>query len=1257
MSTPVPVRAWSQGWAVRWINTVVRWPRAVTLVPVVIVFLLAYPVIYQHLIKEVNSSLARRFGGCSPTPIEALAPVCARDTTTDTLYHLQYKAANVLTSSLLDHVDNLTLRPPSEWGAAAIVSPVLGTSHQLKSASSVLKHINYNLSPSLVAMFFDNVNLTNYMVTAARTLNVFVLSSNANLNETIASLPGPVSLVGSTTSSTDIAKFVGFYCSQMGYPTWYNLAVRALTWLVRVSLVGYYLYIYLSLANQHHVHSIVSVMVCWVAQTVLAATSAITLEVLLRREPGWQHIFSPSIRFSHTAYALMVTVMSSRSFFAAIDSVVSSQGMPLHRRLYRYYTSATPMITTARQLLQIAGIYGLGRLLLAGYISPEYYPYTTARFERVAEALMLAIIINYGLSVTFMIGVLVVDSWKAQSSQQEAELNRSYIADDIDDDDDTTTNGPQREDIMDSTNVVSCFFLTRNPRLSQWLLKIGYTDDELVKSAVVAVVFKVIFLTWLVYIRVPLANVGPATVTVSRRTILYYLELASVLTLMVALSLIMFRLVLPETDPDIPLLTPADFAPEKKRFNSIELRQPAHTLDIIQLKTNSHTSFVVSVGLDHRIFIWSPLAANTDPVNIATTIGAPLTGDSASQSPQLIVEGDESSSSSSPSSPSAVFDPTVPPKSTPFWPINHVNISDDGNYIVLINYRYGLIKCYERKQLAYIWEIPLPQGICRQGKVRIVESFFRRKTVPGFLARKILQKKKSMRQAQGASGSSSSASSRRGSAVSLTSLNSAINGNFPVTADDDLRELQKDEFIIVFDTGQLVVISCSEGSMKQSNILSSVFADDDQSDLKIVSAKKMMTPRVTDRIVCQVSSMPDLIVATVVNNNWKFRRVPVRGGHYNQALITTGYMSPMTPSPSVSAVNKNDFTAIARSESASSTLPSKRLGSSTPLVVRDSAVQINRPTIVTVEFVGMIVRVKNMTAEIIDVQTGIILKTFNVGRFKPSSFRVAHSEPTHCKFCGCASIQSFSIVYEDHDTPMIILHTFTIDIPRSKNYICLRVERDPREIRCIGFNAVTEHQYWFDDVVGWELTDVNMIIGFRKSKPTSPATNTSKTSGKASAFERLIHDTSLQSLRHRRQPATSASTTEADAQGCTWEGFIITASDGNLINYDIPPDTALASTRAPDICCISKYGYKSVIVNVGAGLQILYLGNDKLVEDDIYYSGNQADVWSILEDQASKGPAQSSPLYARPRPNQTINSELLFINKRARNRDKHRALA
>ena len=42
-----------------------------------------------------------------------------------------------------------------------------------------------------------------------------------------------------------------------------------------------------------------------------------------------------------------------------------------------------------------------------------------------------------------------------------------------------------------------------------------------------------------------------------------------------------------------------------------------------------------------------------------------------------------------------------------------------------------------------------------------------------------------------------------------------------------------------------------------------------------------------------------------------------------------------------------------------------------------------------------------------------------------------------------------------------MVHTFRVD----KKAICLRVERDPREIRCVGFGGAEEKVDWYENVV------------------------------------------------------------------------------------------------------------------------------------------------------------------------------------------------
>ena len=79
------------------------------------------------------------------------------------------------------------------------------------------------------------------------------------------------------------------------------------------------------------------------------------------------------------------------------------------------------------------------------------------------------------------------------------------------------------------------------------------------------------------------------------------------------------------------------------------------------------------------------------------------------------------------------------------WPVNHVGLNEDGSMVVLVSTRQGVIQGYDKRELKWTLSVHF------RGKV--LESFFRRRTVPGFLARKMIRK-------------------RRGSDASMSSVNS-----------------------------------------------------------------------------------------------------------------------------------------------------------------------------------------------------------------------------------------------------------------------------------------------------------------------------------------------------------------------------------------------------------------------------------------------------------------------------------------------------
>ncbi|KAG7195670.1 uncharacterized protein KQ657_003440 [Scheffersomyces spartinae] len=727
----------------------------------------------------------------------------------------------------------------------------------------------------------------------------------------------------------------------------------------------------------------------------------------------------------------------------------------------------------------------------------------------------------------------------------------------------------------------------------------------------------------------------------NKNDLLYYLEFSSMISFILAVSSLVFRLTpskitdisksrnIEEAFQELKNIDLIEEAKQKKtdgmgsdiarknQFNIIDLPE-RHQLDIIQLVCGRTSPFVVSIGLDHRVLIWSPLIKPTipEPINIS--------------SKALLLSNNSE-----------------------FWPINYIDMSEEGDYIVLLNYRYRLMKLFSRKSLQFLWEIQLSPT--KDGsKFKVLESFFRKRTVPGFLARKILEKNKS----------STSKS----------------------------KTFQQDDFVMVLQTGELISVSCSDGTVKVMNIIDDVYKkkaqgaikkkydmgptelDDLNSTVRLNNAKALFTPRVNDRIVCNATNS-DIFVGVTVNNSWKFRKLTLREGEFNKGITDHMYIPPpLQPMRSRQNSIDVDFASIAREEQRIKQQTKQyfiELHQKSITYDDSSVVQINMPAIVVVEFVGMVVRLKNMVAELIDIQSGIIIRTFALGNIKSNLLRVTHSEPTHCRFCGCASVQSFLIIYQEEGTKRLIVHTFRIDEKRAKSNICLRVERDPREIRCLGFNAAVEHQFWFNNVEAWESTDVNMIIGLRRETSCDDDDinsdvdhyDNSKQSfltGMVATNSRNIIDSTngLLLVRNRRALISEALQTPENGSSNNskvtspvtgkrsgkMEGFIITNIDGKLIPYEIPPSSTPDYNNIQLITCIHQFGYKSVAFNINNKLRILYLGSDKLIERNLYYCGTQATMGLVLKglpgtDSANVGP--SSPTGGK-------TSDLLFINKRRR---------
>ncbi|AOA60556.1 hypothetical protein PP7435_CHR1-1171 [Komagataella phaffii CBS 7435] len=592
-------------------------------------------------------------------------------------------------------------------------------------------------------------------------------------------------------------------------------------------------------------------------------------------------------------------------------------------------------------------------------------------------------------------------------------------------------------------------------------------------------------------------------------------------------------------------------------FQSRELIN-GHFLDIIKISTSA-CPFIISVGIDHKLLVWSPL---TDPLPF----------------------------------------PTQLPISSSLWPITNVVMSNNGSLIAVFS-KSGVVKCWSRLTMSWIWRV---RFTCLQNS-EVLESFFRKKT-PIAHRKGVSNIKKSL-----GSSPMSSPLTKKNSNLSTKSTNSprsmSIDSTYNRTNNlQSLSECKNNEFVITVSEGIMYTIDCMYGGVQEIRL----------SKLPLVCARKLSSPRVNMRLIA-IDIEGKLLIATVVNNKWKVRSLPIQPEASNSNKGTmellSGPNSLVYNQPHVSAVSSPLASAPVQSGDTklSNESTRKHIGKEISNVPSD----FKEVVIDMVPFVGMFVQAKGLVAELVDVQTGTIVKSFSIGQFKKDTFRVFHSTPAHCKFCGCASISSFSIAYTEKDSDVLILHTFSID-NRAKNNICLRVERDVRETRCLGFSSVTEHQHWLDGVERWVTTDLNMLIGVRK-KGEGETENIKDTEGYSTSLDFVEGSSGL--IKRVGSPISREPSPTMPHLSDIWEGWTM-SSNGQVHYFEIPNgvDEGLLIKK---IGPVAKFGHKSIVVAFGNVMKILYLGNDNLIEED---------------SEGNIGTEDSSP--------GGTNSALSFINRR-----------
>ncbi|CDO94723.1 unnamed protein product [Kluyveromyces dobzhanskii CBS 2104] len=554
---------------------------------------------------------------------------------------------------------------------------------------------------------------------------------------------------------------------------------------------------------------------------------------------------------------------------------------------------------------------------------------------------------------------------------------------------------------------------------------------------------------------------------------------------------------------------------DKTDFHIKELSINGHQLDIVDIAT-SKAPFIVSIGIDHKVLVWSPLS-NPMP------------------------------------------DPTQIPLPLKFWPVLHTTLSNDGTYISFFNSK-GRITCWSRKTKSFIWNIKLESFDC----MRPLEAFFRVKTTQGFAKRKD--------HANVASSNNKIGIERRGSVISMKSLTTVSSTQFVSGGPGDASyenfsqpssdNESMDSFIFITASNTINTVD-NEGNVSSHQATTS--------ENRLKSCKRLLTPRMNERLVmCDESG--ELFVSTVVNNKWKTRKLGIVRDRFNKGK---GLMTPR------SLTMKMGIPATTSDETLNDTRSS---------IVTIEASETDN-TLLLVPFVGMAVKKGGHFVELVDVQSGTSIKKIKVGEFLPGSLRVFHDQPTHCRFCGSASVATLSIAYTSMKNSLI-MHSFRLE-SKTKTSICLRVERDPREIRCLGLESVAEKKYHLSNVDRWDVTENNTLIGIRRK----PELITASVEDEASSSSALRSTSATESdvdnkIHNRSNKAIAIKRLNSFKIHNVWEVWTMNA-DGKVVFHEIP--IGLNGLLVNRIGPLQKFGTKSIVVGFGNIMKMFYLGHEEFL--------------------------------------------------------------
>jgi hypothetical protein len=258
---------------------------------------------------------------------------------------------------------------------------------------------------------------------------------------------------------------------------------------------------------------------------------------------------------------------------------------------------------------------------------------------------------------------------------------------------------------------------------------------------------------------------------------------------------------------------------------------------------------------------------------------------------------------------------------------------------------------------------------------------------------------------------------------------------------------------------------------------------------------------------------------------------------------------------------------------------------------------------------GMIFALRDEEAEIFDFTSRALVHTFQIGHFKPHTFRVLHPSRRTCQ-CGAPAVNSLSVAYTEQDTDHMIMQTFSLQDSKSSQ-ICLGKSLDREKHGCYGLDHAKEAVHYVEPAGVWDSTNALSVVGIRRCVQSPTPSSTTSGAKESQSIDPVALASALKQRAQKQSNPTTTSksfdtaftrrrrvdTSAGDTD--TWEAWTLSTT-GEFRARPLVPDDLDDGAEMPyedDLFVaapgpITRLGKRSIAVGFGNTVKIITLGKE-----------------------------------------------------------------